>query len=48
MTNKIEKKNKQTLSKIFTLSEKIIKKTKLLPKTNFAYSFLIAELILVI
>tara|TARA_B110000977_G_scaffold201862_1_gene299480 strand:- start:12685 stop:13749 length:1065 start_codon:yes stop_codon:yes gene_type:complete len=47
MTNKIEKKNKQTLSKIFTLSEKIIKKTKLLPKTNFAYSFFIAELILV-
>ena len=42
-----EKKEKNLLSELSNISNGIIKKTKLLPKTNFAYTFLISELILV-
>jgi len=38
---------KKILIKIKNLSENILKKTKFLPKTNFAYSYLISELIIV-
>jgi len=47
MKSKSTLKEKKILFKIKNLSENILKKTKLLPKTNFAYSYLISELIIV-
>ena len=46
MRVRIKIKEKKILSKISNISENIIKKTKTLPKTNFAYSLLISEIIL--
>ena len=41
-----EKKYKKTITKILKIRDKILKKTISLPKTNFVYSFLIPEIIL--
>ena len=43
---KIYGKEKKILSKITNITKNIIKKSKLLPKTNFTYSFIISEIIL--
>ena len=40
-------KEKKILFKIKNISDNIIKKTRLLPKTKFVYSYLISELILI-
>ena len=42
----IEKKYKKTITKILKIRDKILKKTISLHKTNFVYSFLIPEIIL--